>query len=105
MGLNTLLAENGEIALEMIENERPDIILMDLHMPVMDGFEAIAHIRKKYSEDNLPVIALTADAFQQQQEETIQCGFNDCLIKPITQEMLEAELLKYLATQATAIVS
>lgn len=96
MGLSARLAENGEIALRMIDNERPDIILMDLQMPVMDGFEAITQIRKKYDADELPVIALTANAFQQQQNKTIEYGFNDCLIKPVTPDVLEVELTRYL---------
>ena len=100
MGLNALLAENGKIALRMIDSECPDIIFMDLQMPVMDGFEAITQIRKKYSADELPVIALTANAFQQQQNKIIEHGFNACLIKPITPDVLRMELTRYLVHNA-----
>ena len=96
MGLQALLAENGEVALQMIDSERPDIVFMDLHMPVMDGFEAVSQLRKKYSKDELPVIALTADAFQQQLDKVIDSGFNDYITKPIYYDVLEKLLAKHL---------
>ncbi|NOR51957.1 MAG: response regulator, partial [Gammaproteobacteria bacterium] len=96
LGIEPQLAENGKIGLDMIDSNRPDIIFMDLHMPVMDGFEAVDHIRKEYSADELPIIALTADAFQQQLDKTIDSGFNDYITKPITPDGLEEVLSKYL---------
>lgn len=96
MGLKAILAENGRVALEMVEIHHPDIVFMDLHMPVMDGFEAVAELRSNYSAEQLPIIALTADAFQQQLEKTIASGFNDNITKPITQDVLERILKKYL---------
>lgn len=96
MGLKTILAENGRAALEMVEIHHPDIVFMDLHMPVMDGFEAVAELRDSYSTEQLPIIALTADAFQQQLDKTIASGFNDHLTKPVTLDVLERILEKYL---------
>lgn len=95
MGLEALMAENGKLALDMIEKEKPDIIFMDIHMPEMDGIEAITQLRRKYHKDELPVIALTADAFQQQ-DKTLYHGFNDIIVKPITSNVIKKTLTKYL---------
>lgn len=92
--------QNGrQLGLEMIESEQPDIVFMDIHMPIMDGMEAITQLREKFSLDELPVIALTADAFKQQQEEMLNCGFNDYIIKPIS-----PILIKYLQIEKPNVV-
>jgi PAS domain S-box-containing protein len=90
-------AENGVVALEKIRNNAFDIILMDIQMPVMDGFEttkAIRHGDAKHSR--VPIIALTANATQKDFENCIAAGMNDCITKPFTQEDLFQALTKYL---------
>ena len=73
-------AENGKIATEMIENEVFDLVLMDLNMPVMDGFEATAHVRK--FNKTIPIIALTATDLSQIEGNIYDKGFTDLIIKP-----------------------
>ena len=89
-GCETHLAENGKIALEKIQEESYDIVLMDCHMPVMDGFEATREIRRVRSEqlvaegisDRLPIIALTASARVEDRDRCLESGMDDFLTKP-----------------------
>jgi len=95
-------AENGVVALEKIRNNSFDIILMDIQMPVMDGFETTKAIRQgdpKYNK--VPIIALTANATQKDFENCISAGMNDCITKPFTQEDLFQALTKYLGKKLT----
>lgn len=84
-------AENGLDALEMIEKNKYDLVLMDIQMPVMDGPSTLANIRKKYADD-LPVIALTAAAFKSEVIQMLNLGFADCITKPIDQKGLQRRL-------------
>ncbi len=87
--LKVILADNGQLALEKLEKEKSiDLVLMDLMMPVMDGYEAIKKIRtiEKYKE--LPVIALTAKAMKDDREKCLSVGANDYMPKPIDTEKL-----------------
>lgn len=88
-GLKTLKADNGETALKLLDKE-PDVnlILMDIMMPIMDGYETIAKIRKQERFRKLPIIALTAKAMRDDREKCIQAGANDYLSKPLDQERL-----------------
>lgn len=93
-------AENGVVALEKIRNNTFDAILMDIQMPVMDGFETTKAIRKGDSgKSQVPIIALTANATQKDFEKCIAAGMNDCISKPFTQEDLLQILTKYLGTK------
>lgn len=74
-------ALNGQEAVEMFDRERPDIVLMDINMPVMDGYEALRLIRER--DARVPVIALTAYAFETDCQKMIDCGFNSYMTKPI----------------------
>jgi len=78
-------AENGLEALAVLERERADIVLMDLQMPVMDGFEAIRAIRLKERSGGrrLPIVALTAHAMQGDRERSLEAGADDYVTKPI----------------------
>ncbi len=82
--MRVTIANNGKKALQLIENgEIPDIILMDIMMPVMDGYEAIRHIRDNRELKDIPIIALTAKAMSSDREECIRCGASDYLSKPL----------------------
>lgn len=92
------LANNGEEALQILGQERIDIVLMDIQMPVMDGFETIKAIRNRLPAPvaNLPVLAITAHANIDQQAQFHQSGFNDYVYKPFEPEQLFAALERQL---------
>jgi len=96
-------AENGVVALEKIRNNDFDVVLMDIQMPVMDGFETTKAIRQgDPKKSKVPIIALTANATQKDFESCIAAGMNDCITKPFTQEDLFQALTKYLGRKLTA---
>ena len=83
-GIKTLKAENGLKALELLaESDDVDLILMDIMMPQMDGFETMRRIRAQGKFTQLPIIALTAKAMQRDKDECIAAGANDYLAKPV----------------------
>ncbi len=93
-------AENGEVGIEKYKNSHFDLILMDIQMPVLDGFETTKVIRNWNNEKSLvPIIALTANATQRDIDKCISIGMNDCLTKPFTQEDLLKVLDKYLGNK------
>ncbi len=101
-GANTEHAENGLIALGMVERSSPDYydaILMDLRMPVMDGIESAKSIRALEREDakTVPIIALTANAFEIDIRHTEEAGMNSHLVKPIDSDLLYETLEKWIA--------
>jgi len=90
-------AENGVVALEKIRNHSFDAILMDVQMPVMDGLETTKAIRQgDPKKRNVLIIALTANATQQDYQKCLDAGMNDCIIKPFTQQDLFNSLNKHL---------
>lgn len=86
-------AQDGREAVDMYKENHPDLIFMDIKMPYMDGLEATRLIRG-YSKD-IPIIALTAFAFESDREKAIEAGCNDYLTKPVSQEAIEKILDKY----------
>jgi CheY-like chemotaxis protein len=87
-------AVNGQEALDRLHDETFDIVLLDVHMPVMDGKEAIKRIRSSVEAwRNLPVIALTADAMSGDREKYLALGMTDYVSKPIDQRELTAKLI------------
>ncbi|CAM2070363.1 Histidine kinase [Sulfidibacter corallicola] len=88
-GLQVLIADNGKLALEKLKERRDiDIVLMDIRMPVMDGFETMAHIRADEETKRLPVIALTAQALKGDREKCLEKGADDYLSKPLDVDLL-----------------
>ncbi|MFB9088129.1 PAS domain S-box protein [Flavobacterium paronense] len=80
--------ENGELALEKIQTIIPDLILMDIQMPVMNGYDATVEIRKNPKAEKIPIIALTAGTIVGEKEKCIQFGMNDYIPKPIDKDFL-----------------
>ncbi|MBJ7538244.1 hybrid sensor histidine kinase/response regulator [Marinomonas transparens] len=92
-----LLAENGEEAISCLKNSQIDLVLMDIQMPVLDGYSATMQIRKNPHWLSIPIIAMTANAMQGDREKAIKAGMNDYLTKPISPEKLYECILKWLA--------
>jgi CheY-like chemotaxis protein/signal transduction histidine kinase/CHASE3 domain sensor protein len=96
-GMETLKAENGERALRLLE-EHPDtdIALMDIMMPVMDGYETMSRIRAQNKFRKLPIIVLTAKAMPEDRQKCLEAGANDYLAKPLDQQRLLSMLRVWL---------
>jgi len=91
-GYEIFEACNGQEALAMIDQIRPDLLVLDLGMPVLDGLGAIAAIRGNPATADLPVLAATAFAMRGDREKTLQAGFDGYLSKPINPGALKAEV-------------
>lgn len=87
-------AENGLEAVNKLIENTYDLVLMDIQMPVMDGSTALQIIKKKYGE-SIPVIALTAAAFNSEVTHMLNLGFSDCITKPIDQKNLQTRLYHF----------
>jgi len=96
MGLSVTIANNGLEAVELAKANHYDAILMDLQMPVMDGFEATRLIRAMEGKENIPIIALSAAALQQDRISALEAGMNEHVAKPIDKNHLREILSKWL---------
>jgi CheY-like chemotaxis protein len=87
--MQVVYAENGKDGLELLQNTPGvDVVLMDVMMPEMDGYEAMRNIRKKAKFKSLPIIALTAKAMKGDREKSIEAGASDYIAKPVDTEQL-----------------
>jgi two-component system, cell cycle response regulator DivK len=91
-GYDVVEACDGQEALKLIEQAQPDILLLDIGMPKMDGFAVVQKIRTNPRLANLPVLAVTAYAMQGDREKVLDSGFDGYLSKPINPKALEQEL-------------
>jgi CheY-like chemotaxis protein len=89
-------AVNGQEGVELAERERPELILMDLSLPVMDGWEATRRLKANDDLRSIPVIALTAHAMAGDKEKALAAGCDDYLVKPLDEDELMARIAKYL---------
>ncbi|WP_162463184.1 response regulator [Paenibacillus psychroresistens] len=88
-GLEVIMADNGKLALDKLESETGiELVIMDIMMPIMDGYEAMRHIRENPEHQNLPIIALTAKAMTGDREKCIEGGANDYMTKPVDSDNL-----------------
>ena len=90
------IAENGEVAIDRIQEQPYDAVLMDMQMPVMDGETATRHIREDVRFANLPILAMTANAMAGDRERCLEAGMNDHIAKPIDPEVLFAALRRWI---------
>ena len=82
-GFDIVIAENGAVGVEMAASQSPDLILMDMSLPVMDGWEAIKRAKADESTNQIPIIALTAHALEADREKAAELGADDFDTKPV----------------------
>jgi two-component system sensor histidine kinase/response regulator len=97
------LAENGEVAVRMINEKEYDLVLMDMQMPVMDGVAATCAIRSNPRFVSLPIIAMTANAMESDREICLKAGMNDHVAKPIDPDRLFATLKRWITVRPPAL--
>ena len=95
---DVVVAHDGKEAVDLFMLEKPDLVLMDIQMPEVNGFFAFDEIRRKSTRTDIPIIAVTAHAMPDEREEIINHGFNDYISKPIDDELLFQILDKYIET-------
>ncbi|HZQ90773.1 MAG TPA: response regulator [Terriglobales bacterium] len=93
-GHTVALAENGQQALDRMEADVPDLVLLDLQMPVLDGYAVLSRIRQNPKLNGVPVLAVTAYAMAGDREKAISAGFNGYVTKPIESAQLKAEIAR-----------
>ena len=96
IGYEVLEAANGSQAVEIAKDEHPDLILMDLSMPVLDGFGAVERIRQLEETRKVPIIAVSAHEAVDHRDRALAIGFNEYLTKPIDFVQLKSVLLRFL---------
>lgn len=99
LGLMVEVADNGQVALERVQESAYDLVFMDMQMPVMDGITATREMRKLQRLEHLPIVAMTANAMERDRYLCLEAGMNDFLVKPIDQEQLLVILLRWIGTR------
>ena len=95
-GFEVLVAENGQQGVEMALSELPDLILMDLSLPIMDGWEATKNIKADEKGKNIPIIALSAHAMEEHKKSAMEAGCNDYDTKPVDLKRLMSKISQFL---------
>ncbi|MBF0510157.1 MAG: response regulator [Deltaproteobacteria bacterium] len=95
-GLKVTIAENGQKGVEAVKAHDYDLVLMDIQMPVMDGYQAAREIRRNHRFNDLPIIAMTASAMTQDRAMAMEAGMNGHVSKPINTEELFSAMLKWI---------
>jgi CheY-like chemotaxis protein len=96
LGYTVRIVDNASLALEILAQKEHDIVLMDCELPGLNGYEATAELRRREGNGkHIKVVALTADATENQRKRCLDAGMNDCLIKPVKLQMLAENLDTY----------
>jgi len=95
VGITAKIAGDGAEAVKAVSKENFDAVLMDIHMPNMDGYEATQKIRRKKDRQTLPIIAMTASVLTNDEQRCLEAGMNGFVPKPVRQEMLFSALIKH----------
>jgi len=101
LGYECLMASNGKEAVEMAASEFPDVIMMDVMMPQMDGFTAASLIRQNPMTQSIPILAVTVLNSYKKKQQCLESGYNDVINKPFTPSQLAASLEKLLNGSST----
>jgi CheY-like chemotaxis protein len=103
IGLEVDTVDNGEQAVAHVKQQRPDLVLMDIQMPIMDGYEATRQIRNIPSMEDLPIYAMTANAMVGDADKSTQAGMNGHIAKPVDPEELYNTINEQLKTAAVTL--
>jgi PAS domain S-box-containing protein len=103
LSVKVTVADNGQIAVNLAQSQQFDAILMDIQMPIMDGYTATREIRKTVSKSELPIIAMTANAMAGDKEKCLDAGMNDHIPKPIDPNEMYETLAAFIAPNKTII--
>jgi CheY-like chemotaxis protein len=95
-GYRVIEAENGEDAVRVAEAERPDLIIMDVEMPVADGLTATRHIRRLESLGDVPIIAVSAYGVEEYRDRALRAGCNEYISTPFEPEVLSKAIVSFL---------
>ncbi len=98
MNANVRLADNGKLALEAYQEQIPDLVIMDISMPEMDGHEATKLIREWEAQEGItktPILAATAHVMEEDHKKALAVGMDDVITKPIKQQILQAAISKW----------
>ena len=106
VGLATMVAANGQIALDLLKKNAFDLVLMDIQMPVMNGLDATKAIRSRSDEyfKKVPIVAMSARAFQKDRDDCINAGMNSYIAKPIDPMLLYDVLAQYLPVADSMLI-
>ena len=96
-GFEMLIAENGQSGVDLTVSERPDLVLMDMSLPVMDGWEATRRLKADPNTSTIPIIALTAHAMASDREQALEAGCDDYDSKPVDLTRLVRKIEQLLA--------
>ncbi len=99
LGYEVIVAENGEEALRKAFATSPDLILLDIQMPLLDGYGVLRRLREDARFAATPILTLTAYAMPEEREKTLRAGFDAHLSKPLNVSALREEIERYLAPQ------
>ena len=94
-GFDIIIAVDGEQGVEMASTEKPDLILMDLSLPIMDGWEATKNIKADEKGKNIPIIALSAHAMEEHKKSAMKAGCNDYDTKPVDLKRLMSKISQF----------
>lgn len=95
-GYDVIEARNGEEAIKMAKEKSPDLIFMDIQMPVMDGFEACRRLKNDPAAKKIKIIGITSYAMKGDREKVLEAGFDDYLAKPINTREIPELVKRYL---------
>ena len=104
-GFRVLLAGDGEEGIRLAAEGRPDLILLDIDIPVRDGLDVARYLKGNASTASIPIVALTAYAQPEDRERAEAAGFDGYLAKPVAPRKVVAEVMKFLAASPQQVVS
>ena len=96
-GYEVLLAFDGQAGLDMMKSEKPDLVLMDMGLPVVDGWDATPQAKADPEISSIPIIALTAHALESDKQKALDCGADDFDTKPVDFKRLLSKIDSFLA--------